>query len=150
MNTANYIVGCLLEDHEPGKFAACCVFKGLPDNPKVLLVLREGPPEAGKWSCPGGHVDKGEPVEDAAYRELEEETGVKAERLVHFTDRKHDDGVTGMFYGIVPDDTKAKAMDDAEKIKWCSVDQLPDLAFGNNELVPRAFRIAKRAAAAGS
>ena len=32
MTKANYIVGCLLEDHEPGKFAACVIFKGLPDG----------------------------------------------------------------------------------------------------------------------
>lgn len=141
MRPADLLVHQLLEDHAPGKFAACVIFKGIPDNPKVLLIKREGPPEAGKWSCPGGHVDSGESVEAAAYRELEEETGVKAEELVHFTDRKHADGVTGMFYGIVPDDTKAKAMDDAEKMRWADPEDLPELAFGNNTFVPQAFRV---------
>ena len=144
MTSAYLIARCLLEDHEPGKFAACCVFKGLPKEPKVLLILRDGPPEEGKWSCPGGHVDKDEPVEDAAYRELEEETGIDIDELHHFADRKHEDGVTGMYWGVADDKTRGRAMDDAGKLRWCPVDDLPDLAFGNNKLVPQAYEIAKR------
>lgn len=50
----------------------------LEDN-KILLVKRKYPPGAGKWSVPGGHLKLGEPLYRAAVRELEEETGVKAE-----------------------------------------------------------------------
>jgi ADP-ribose pyrophosphatase YjhB (NUDIX family) len=46
---------------------------------KVLLVRRAYPPGAGKWSIPGGHVELGEDLVEAATRELKEETGVEAE-----------------------------------------------------------------------
>jgi len=45
---------------------------------RVLLVKRAYPPGAGKWSIPGGHVELGEDIVEAAVRELEEETGIKA------------------------------------------------------------------------
>jgi 8-oxo-dGTP diphosphatase len=48
------------------------------ENGKVLMVKRKYPPRQGYWSIPGGHVELGERIEDAAARELYEETGVKA------------------------------------------------------------------------
>ena len=44
-------------------------------NKKLLLVKRKYNPDAGYWSIPGGHLDLGERVEDAAEREALEETG---------------------------------------------------------------------------
>ena len=44
---------------------------------KVLLVRRATEPGLGLWSLPGGYVDRGEVVERAAEREVEEETGLK-------------------------------------------------------------------------
>lgn len=46
---------------------------------RVLLVRRANPPDAGLWGYPGGKVEPGETVEQAAVRELHEETGVRAE-----------------------------------------------------------------------
>ena len=46
---------------------------------EVLLIRRGNPPLAGQWSLPGGRVEWGERVADAAIRELREETGVEAE-----------------------------------------------------------------------
>lgn len=43
---------------------------------KVLLVKRRNEPDAGLWGFPGGHVNEGETVFDAAARELLEETSV--------------------------------------------------------------------------
>ncbi len=47
-------------------------------NGKVLLVRRATPPGKGKWSIPGGLVEVGESLGDAAVRELYEETSVRA------------------------------------------------------------------------
>ena len=46
------------------------------DN-KLLLVKRKYDPDAGYWSIPGGHLDLGERVKEAAEREVFEETGLK-------------------------------------------------------------------------
>ena len=45
---------------------------------EVLLIKRGKPPFQGQWSIPGGSVEWGERLEEAALRELMEETGVKA------------------------------------------------------------------------
>lgn len=44
----------------------------------VLLVRRRNEPDAGLWGYPGGHLEWGESLEEAACRELLEETGVTA------------------------------------------------------------------------
>jgi 8-oxo-dGTP diphosphatase len=46
---------------------------------EVLLIRRGKPPRQGEWSLPGGRIEWGERAADAALRELEEETSVKAE-----------------------------------------------------------------------
>jgi ADP-ribose pyrophosphatase YjhB (NUDIX family) len=55
----------------------------------VLLIRRGSPPRAGEWSLPGGGQELGETVEQAALRELAEETGLAPEgplRLVDVVD----------------------------------------------------------------
>ena len=43
----------------------------------VLLVRRATPPQAGRWTIPGGHVEPGETLASAVERELLEETGLR-------------------------------------------------------------------------
>lgn len=47
----------------------------------VLLVRRANPPDQGRWAFPGGKIEAGERIEDAAARELFEECGVRAQPL---------------------------------------------------------------------
>jgi 8-oxo-dGTP diphosphatase len=53
------------------------------DN-KIVMVKRKNPPYQGQWALPGGFVEYGESVENAAVREAQEETGlhVELDRLV--------------------------------------------------------------------
>lgn len=62
---------------EPVTLTADVVLFGYRDGkPHVLLVRRGWPPFEGDWALPGGMVEPGEEVFDAAFRELVEETGV--------------------------------------------------------------------------
>jgi ADP-ribose pyrophosphatase YjhB (NUDIX family) len=58
------------------------------DN-SLLLVKRKFEPDAGYWAIPGGHLDLGEKIEDAAEREAYEETGfiVKVSKLAGIIDK---------------------------------------------------------------
>ncbi|MHA1351077.1 MAG: NUDIX hydrolase [Promethearchaeota archaeon] len=64
------------------------------DN-SLLLVKRKFDPDAGYWAIPGGHLDLGERIENAAEREAYEETGliVKVSKLAGIIDKiMYDDG----------------------------------------------------------
>jgi len=50
-----------------------------PDGCRILLQLRNKPPEKDHWSIPGGRVEHMERVEDAIVRELKEELGIDVE-----------------------------------------------------------------------
>ncbi len=52
---------------------------------QVLLVRRANPPDAGRWGFPGGKIETGETIEQAAIRELYEETEIRGEALQTFT-----------------------------------------------------------------
>jgi ADP-ribose pyrophosphatase YjhB (NUDIX family) len=72
---------------------------------EVLLVERTGDPSGGVWSFPGGHLEWGETLEDAARREVFEETGLrvtlKGAPLVHEVILAGDDGVTFRHYVLL-------------------------------------------------
>ncbi|MFG1347011.1 NUDIX hydrolase [Xanthobacter autotrophicus DSM 431] len=61
----------------PTLAASAAVFRG----PLVLLARRAANPGAGLWSLPGGRVEPGETLAEAAAREVMEEVGVAAEIL---------------------------------------------------------------------
>jgi len=64
-----------MSEKRPVAGAGIIVFRG----DEVLLIRRGKPPYKGEWSIPGGKIEHGETAEEAALRELDEETGVKAE-----------------------------------------------------------------------
>ena len=102
----------------------------------VLLEISGTDPEKGKWALPGGHVDAEETEEEAARRELYEETGIRPAELRKITSVKSGHGsVDTLFAGVLDKSQTPRAGSDAKKVKWFPLNQVPDLAFNHNHLL---------------
>ena len=109
---------------------------------KVLLVKRGIEPFKNKWAIPGGFVGINESLEDAAKRELEEETGIKNvyfEQLYTFGDPKRDPRgrvITVTYMALVnSENIKLKSATDVSDAKWFSVSKIPNLAFDHKQIL---------------
>ena len=119
----------------------------------VLLIKRGGKPFEGCWAIPGGFVEEGETLAEAARRELKEETGLvvnELEQLYTAGDPGRDPrGWTVSVVYLLRVDSKKikpKAGDDAKEVKWFPLDDLPPLAFDHAMILERArARIVERA-----
>jgi len=125
-----------------------CVVFGLDEQDlKILLIQRGLEPFQGSWAIPGGFVIADESLEDAALRELKEETGVQdvfLEQLYTFGDVHRDPRrriVTVAYYALVNlRDHTIKAATDASNAAWFAVDDIPKLAFDHARIVDTALR----------
>jgi len=126
-----------------------CVVFGLDldaEDLKILLIQRSGKPFAGMWALPGGFVDMDETLEQAAKRELQEETGISRlylEQLYTFGDPGRDPRdrvITVAYYALVKlTDHTIKADTDASDVAWFGVSDLPRLAFDHAKIVATAL-----------
>lgn len=114
-------------------------------NPRVLLIKRKGEPFAGSWALPGGFVNEGERLAEAAKRELEEETGVKLDDLEQlYTAGDPGRDPRGWTVSVVflarLDARKAKAVagDDAAEVGWFPLAKPPAMAFDHGMLLDLA------------
>ncbi len=104
-------------------------YRKLPEKElRLLLICRGGHPCLGCWALPGGFVEPEENTEQAAARELKEETGVEniyLEQLYTFSDPHRDPRtwVMSCSYLALIDSSKVniEAGDDAERALWFSV-----------------------------
>ena len=126
------------------------LFTFYQDDLKVLLIQRQREPYAGKWALPGGFVDIDEDLEDAALRELAEETNVTnvyLEQLYTFGEPDRDPRtrvITISYFALLSVDQVAKQQirgaSDADDARWWSIYQLPGLAFDHDRILQYALQ----------
>jgi ADP-ribose pyrophosphatase YjhB (NUDIX family) len=127
-----------------------CVAREYPEHPRVgvgaivwrgddvLLIRRGQPPRAGEWSIPGGGLELGETVAEAAIREVLEETGIDitVTDIVTVVDMiEHDaDGRVQFHYVLVDVNaewvrSEPQAATDAVEVRWSSIEELDQLGL---------------------
>lgn len=95
---------------------------------KALFCIRAKEPYKGMYNFVGGKVEEGEENDEAAYRELFEETGISSKdiKLDHFMDLnyfKYENNIQ-VYYGIL--EKNVKLVEEKNKLEWLTI---------NNELL---------------
>ena len=111
---------------------------------EILFIKRKNYPYRDMWALPGGFVDINETIEQAAYRELKEETNadnIKLYQFFTFGDLERDPrgrNISIVYYGIC-DNNKINIIsgDDAIDAKWINIMKIPRLAFDHNKIIDK-------------
>lgn len=129
--------------------AVDCVIFGYDGNDiKVLLIQRGNYPYKTSWAFPGGFMNINETAEQAALRELKEETGLKdviVRQLYTYTDIDRDprERVISIAHYALTRISEVKAGDDAKDAKWFSLSEIPNLAFDHDVILNKALTTLK-------
>mgnify|MGYP004519144393 CR=1 FL=1 len=111
---------------------------------KVLFCIRAKEPYKGLYNFVGGKVEENESNDDAAYRELFEETGISRDdiELEHFMDLnyfKYENNIQ-VYYGILKN--KVKLVEEKNKLEWIVISDelLNNKKFAGNYNIPHIIR----------
>src|ERR1700758_619847 len=133
----------MMQADRPWISTDCVVFD---EYGRVLLIRRKNDPFQGHYAFPGGFIEVGETAENAALRELKEETGIEANNL-HligvYSDPKRDPrhhSIT-VAYLVSVQDQAAKAGDDAAAAEFVQDATKEKLAFDHDIILRDALRL---------
>lgn len=136
----------MIDDYpKPSVTADVVIFTLRNDDLQVLLIKRSAAPYTGRWAIPGGFVQQNEPLEKAARRKLEEETGVRdvyLEQLYTFGDPRRDPRgwvITVAYFALMPAPLAVEAGSGAVDVRWWSMYDLPLLAFDHAKILEYAL-----------
>lgn len=126
-----------------GVTVGCVVFgyiekKGI----QVCLIKRTQEPYLGMWTLPGGFIRDEEKLKEAVLRELKYDTGIRKVELkqFHAFSSEKEKHITVAYYGLVNTQNQTLMASVKEKnASWFSVNELPNLAFGQKKMVREAF-----------
>lgn len=133
----------------PAVACDCVVFGFDGQSLKVLLIERGNDPCRGMWAFPGGFMNIDESAEDAARRELREETGLaltNIRQIGAFTavDRDPRERVLSIAFYSLTHPAEVHGGDDAAKARWWPIDKLPQLAFDHDVILRQAIKCLHR------
>ncbi len=111
---------------------------------KIVMIRRDNEPGRGKWTIPGGFVDRGEVVEEAAVREFLEETGLKTQvtGLVGVYSKPYDANILVVYASRVVGGELA-AGQEAQEVGLFDLESLPPLAFERDVGILKEWQAAK-------
>jgi len=120
--------------------------------PEILLVQRKDPPFKDMWALPGGFMEMDETLEDAARRELLEETAISAGEFIRF-DTYDNPGrdprgrtITQVFVMLWKKEMGLpRAGSDAKSLAWFELTTLPGLAFDHASIVNDVIQLMRTA-----
>jgi 8-oxo-dGTP diphosphatase len=116
------------------------------EHPQEIGLIRRGnPPFQDFWALPGGFVEGDEDLEDAARRELKEETGL----IPRFMEQLYCFGAPGRdprgrtvsiaYIAWIDSQQQGLASDDAAAFAWFKLHDLPSLAFDHSDIISKAL-----------
>lgn len=110
------------------------------DDDRIVLIRRKNDPFKGFYALPGGFVEYGERVEDAALREAREETGLDVELLgivgVYSDPGRDPRGhVVSICFAARKTGGELRGGSDASHAQWFRLDELPKLAFDHEKIL---------------
>lgn len=117
------------------------------ESAEILLIQRKHEPFKNHWALPGGFMNIDETLEQAAIRELREETGVSVSEVRQvgtFSSVDRDPRgrvVTTAFLIELDQAIPLIAGDDAKEAEWFRIDRLPPLAFDHEQIIDQALRV---------
>lgn len=121
------------------------VFRRSGGRHELLLVRRKKDPFAGRYALPGGFVNEMEPLENAARRELAEETGLTVGEMWQLRaygepgrdPRGHTVSVAHV--ALSEPGRSVSGNDDASEAGWFPIEDLPHLAFDHDQIAADAI-----------
>ena len=111
------------------------------EGEKILMVKRDIDPMMGRWSLPAGYVDRGEVVEEAAVREVREETGVEVrlDSLLGVYSSRGAPVILVVYAGTVTAGA-ASPGDEAQDVAYFPPDDMPEMPFPHDDRIMRDWR----------
>lgn len=111
----------------------------------VLVIKRKNEPYQGQWALPGGFLEENELLETGCLRELQEETGLKLEKVervgVYDAIQRDPRGrtISVAFTTKLSKRKAIKGSDDAAETKWMLLKEVEEIAFDHGQIIEESL-----------